>query len=299
MKNIQGFISTKLEFPTKTSRKKKRYVTFTCPKCNKIVEKTYQKASFVNLCNQCSKGMFTTKEFIEKGKKYFGDKYDYSKTVYQGKRFNVTIICPVHGEFSQKAQEHLSGNGCKKCATEVLKNKLSLVPAVWLQRLETNPLITCKNPKELKGYHSKVTLTCAKHGDFITTLGNIKKSKHICPACIRFAHNKQSKRNKFLGKPAYLYYAYLPMVDKYKLGVSVNVEDRLRTLKADEPLLLIEGSYEHLINVEHIIHTELSHYRYDGKKLIKGGSTELYSVNIIPHIRAILQKCNIECSLIR
>jgi len=29
----------------------------------------------------------------------------------------VTIICPIHGEFEQRASSHLHGYGCKKCGT--------------------------------------------------------------------------------------------------------------------------------------------------------------------------------------
>ncbi len=41
----------------------------------------------------------TTNEFIERAKKIHGDKYDYSKVIYDGNKKYVTIICPIHGEF--------------------------------------------------------------------------------------------------------------------------------------------------------------------------------------------------------
>jgi len=57
----------------------------------------------------------TTEEFIEKAKIAHGDKYDYSKVDYTNGKSNVTIICPVHGEFSQIARNHIFGEGCPKC----------------------------------------------------------------------------------------------------------------------------------------------------------------------------------------
>lgn len=77
-------------------------------------------------CPQCGvikysqKHMMTTESFIEKARLVHGDKYDYSKTVYNGIMNDVTIICPKHGEFKQKATYHLSGNGCQKCSAEMV-----------------------------------------------------------------------------------------------------------------------------------------------------------------------------------
>ena len=59
-----------------------------------------------------------TEEFIRKAKIKHGDFYDYSKTEYKGKDIPVIIICPEHGEFLQTPHDHLSGNGCPKCAKQ-------------------------------------------------------------------------------------------------------------------------------------------------------------------------------------
>jgi hypothetical protein len=57
----------------------------------------------------------TQEEFIKRSKAVHGNKYDYSKVNYINKTSKVTIICPIHGEFEQKAEDHYSGHGCKKC----------------------------------------------------------------------------------------------------------------------------------------------------------------------------------------
>lgn len=57
----------------------------------------------------------TTEEFIQKAKAIHGDKYDYSKVEYVNNRTNVTIICPMHGEFQQTPANHLKGQGCPAC----------------------------------------------------------------------------------------------------------------------------------------------------------------------------------------
>ncbi len=58
----------------------------------------------------------TQDEFINKVKKIHNDKYDYSLVEYTGVINKITIICPKHGKFKQKAAGHLDGKeGCKKC----------------------------------------------------------------------------------------------------------------------------------------------------------------------------------------
>lgn len=58
----------------------------------------------------------TKEKFIEKAKKIHGDKYDYSKVEYVNSQTKVCIICPEHGEFWIKPNDHLSRKyGCHKC----------------------------------------------------------------------------------------------------------------------------------------------------------------------------------------
>lgn len=58
----------------------------------------------------------TTEQFIQKSNEKHDNKYDYSKTVYQGSQKKVTIICPIHGEFEQLAVAHMTrGVGCRHC----------------------------------------------------------------------------------------------------------------------------------------------------------------------------------------
>lgn len=56
-----------------------------------------------------------TELFIKKSQQIHGSKYDYSKVDYISSKTPVTIICPIHGEFLQKPQVHLSGSGCPTC----------------------------------------------------------------------------------------------------------------------------------------------------------------------------------------
>ena len=58
----------------------------------------------------------TIEAFILEAKTIHGDKYDYSKVLYESSAKKVCIICPEHGEFWQIPSAHLRGRGCPLCA---------------------------------------------------------------------------------------------------------------------------------------------------------------------------------------
>lgn len=132
-----------------------------CPKCNGRIKKTKE-------------------EFIKESKKIFGDYYDYSKVKYINNKTNIIIICPKHGEFKQRPDNHFNHKiPCKKCDSE---NRI----------LEENTII--KRLKEIhnnyydysklnyKGQNLKGTIICPKHGEFNQTI-----LSHLngtgCPKC--------------------------------------------------------------------------------------------------------------------
>lgn len=65
---------------------------------------------------------YTTRQFIEKARGLYGNKYDYSKVIYINAHSKVCIICKIHGEFWQTPNDHLSNHGCKKCGNIIIKN---------------------------------------------------------------------------------------------------------------------------------------------------------------------------------
>lgn len=62
--------------------------------------------------------------FIRQAKTSHGDKYDYSKVQLEYTKDKVIIICPIHGEFTQRASTHLQGSGCPKCANARYRQKM-------------------------------------------------------------------------------------------------------------------------------------------------------------------------------
>lgn len=66
----------------------------------------------------------TTDIFIKKAYIKHNNRYDYSKTEYKGRKRKLTIICKIHGEFEQRAGNHLQGQGCKLCGLDRMSDKI-------------------------------------------------------------------------------------------------------------------------------------------------------------------------------
>lgn len=83
-----------------------------------MTEKEYlkwEKEAVERGYRKIDKRSLSLKEFIQKAKAKHGDKYDYSKVEYVNNYTKICIICPEHGEFWQKPNGHLTGNGCRRC----------------------------------------------------------------------------------------------------------------------------------------------------------------------------------------
>ncbi len=72
-------------------------------------------------CQICGGSKKSNKiEFIRKAKNIHGDYYCYDFVEYFNNSTKIKITCPSHGEFYQRPQDHINGQGCPKC---VGKNK--------------------------------------------------------------------------------------------------------------------------------------------------------------------------------
>jgi len=57
----------------------------------------------------------TNEDFIKEATILHNGRYNYSKTNYINAFEKVIITCPIHGDFTQKPNGHLSGRGCPVC----------------------------------------------------------------------------------------------------------------------------------------------------------------------------------------
>ena len=124
----EQFIAKSKEiFGNKYTYEKTKYITaktpviITCPIHGDFeVNPHYHLTRFCG-CKLCKNEAISksktsnTEQFIEKAKRIHGDRYNYSKVNYVNAHTPVCIICPIHGEFMQIPNKHLSGHNCPKC----------------------------------------------------------------------------------------------------------------------------------------------------------------------------------------
>ena len=126
----------------------------------------------------------TREKFIEKAKEIHGYKYDYSKTNYEHSHKKVEIICQFHGPFEQRPSDHLSGAGCKKCATELMiKNTRKSNEDFIRQANEYHNYKFNYSNTIYEGAHKKVEIICEIHGPFKQIAHHHLECKWGCPGC--------------------------------------------------------------------------------------------------------------------
>ena len=75
-------------------------------------------------CPFCGGTTKLTRElFISRAHAKHDGKYDYTDTLYNTVESMVSIRCPIHGVFEQKASKHLLGRGCFSCAKSLSSHK--------------------------------------------------------------------------------------------------------------------------------------------------------------------------------
>ena len=102
--------------------------------------------------------------FIKKARQIHGDKYDYSLVEYQDTKSKIKIICPKHGEFNQKAGDHINNNaGCPECK----KEKLSMGKDLFIEKAKQIHFINYDYSEvDYINSYTKVKIKCPKHGEF-------------------------------------------------------------------------------------------------------------------------------------
>lgn len=132
----------------------------------------------------------TTEQFINQANRIHKNTYDYSSTQYRGANDKIKIICKEHGIFEQTPNNHLKGQGCKKCASIKFSKKYVKTTNQYIKDVkEVHGDIYDYSKVEYKGAHEKIIISCKVHGEF-----KQQASAHLkgqgCPKCAKL---KQSK----------------------------------------------------------------------------------------------------------
>ena len=126
----------------------------------------------------------THEQFIEDANKVHNNEYDYSKVKYINNKTEVCIVCHKHGEFFQRPDRHLQGQGCPICR--------------YIKSAKNNRKKVEKFVEDAKMIHgdkydyskvnytnnkTKVCIVCPIHGEFWQSpISHINKHQG-CPIC--------------------------------------------------------------------------------------------------------------------
>ena len=133
-----------------------------------------------------------TQKFIEKAKKIYNDKYEYSKVNYINNHTKVCIICPEHGEFWKTPNTHLNGQGCAKCNGRYNYSTQDFIKEskqIHGDRYDYSKVNYTNNS-------TKVCIICPEHGEFWQLAGSHLQG-HGCPKCgLKSRINKRTLSNE-------------------------------------------------------------------------------------------------------
>lgn len=136
--------------------------------------------------------------FIERSRNLYKDFYDYSKVDYKNTETHVTIICPVHGEFSKRPSKHLKGQGCPSCSKELRSERSRKTTEEFVnQSIKVHGNSYDYSRTFYKKANLKVTIACPFHGEF-RQIANNHLNGQGCPSCgtIRSAKSITSDWNE-------------------------------------------------------------------------------------------------------
>lgn len=229
----------------------------------------------------------TTESFIQQVIEKHGFKYDYSLVDYKGCSEKIKIICKEHGEFTQKAFQHLFGAGCQLCANSPL-----------LRRSTTEIFIKKAQLKHLNFYsyekvnyiHAKefVIITCPVHGDF-NQRPNYHLSGNGCTLC--YKENNNFGKSKFLHSCRKTNLGILYIIECFskeesfvKIGItSQKIEQRFKRFNRfpyNYNIIYQKiDTAENIFNLEKKLHRFFKEDKYIPKALFRG-STECFNIKI-------------------
>lgn len=148
-------------------------------------------------CNKCGGSYSDITHFINMSRKIHKNKYNYDKVEYTNNKIKVEIVCPEHGSFFQKPNNHILGQGCPKCIgrNKSLQEFIDMANLVHNDRYDYSQAkyVTMKTP---------ILIVCLKHGEFSQTPKSHLRGSG-CPMCAgnRISNGSQKWLDS-LGVPA-------------------------------------------------------------------------------------------------
>ena len=142
-------------------------VDILCCKCNAIFKQTPNSHLNGQGCPICGGSpRYTTPTYVSKANEVHNFKYDYSDVNYINSTTHITIICPIHGKFTQSPSSHLFGYGCSKCSCSRISNvELEFLEYINLPNIVTHRQVKILQ-KKVDGYNPSTNTIYEFMGDY-------------------------------------------------------------------------------------------------------------------------------------
>jgi hypothetical protein len=225
-------------------------------------------------------------KFFNKCNVVHNEKYDYSKSEYKGTAYKIVVICPIHGDFLQKAATHYSGHGCPKCAKLLYGNGKRSNTKSFIEKAK---LIHgdryIYNKVDYKNSDINVIIICKEHGDF-EQAPRTHLSDKGCPKCnlyVGYSRSQWVNYNKNKEGIFYIIKCWNENEKFYKIGITGRSVKERYPYKETMPYMyevtkeVKSRDLDYIWNLEKEYKRNLKDFKY--KPLIKfaGGSVECFT----------------------
>lgn len=153
-KNIEKLVLTHNNFYdySKTDWSSTPFILIICPIHGEFNQR-YGAHAQGQGCLQCAKDKVrrTKESFVAEANVIHNFRFTYPEDIiiFKSAKSYTTIVCPLHGEFKQTVQAHLTGRGCSKCRYMLNNKKFS----DWIKYRPDNPgifyILKCWNDTEI------------------------------------------------------------------------------------------------------------------------------------------------------
>ena len=179
-RNIHGYKYGYIDIPEKLN-----YRDYIKLEIDNIIYRQRVNKHLEGKCPEKNTQKKTTEQFIKESKLIWGDRFDYSGSVYSGALKKIKIFDRYLGIFiSQLPTLHLSGHECKNITNDVF--------------IDTSKLVSdykySYDKCEYINKTSKVTLMCPDHGEFSVLPFNHLSYGEVCKKCKETTFNKNIKK---------------------------------------------------------------------------------------------------------
>lgn len=227
----------------------------------------------------------TQNQFVGEANKVHNGLYDYTRSKYTGAWYDVTIVCRIHGEFTQQARSHLSGHGCDKCARKVRSESLrgSVDKFLFAASSKYGGKFSYTNC-HTDSVHDTIDIHCNKHNiSYKDTMRAHLNASH-CPQCV-----EEDGRGGFKSdRPAYLYYLKVTTDNNeilYKIGITNrSVEQRFslsELAKIEVVRLKLYTNGRDALDKETELLKKYKEFKYTGPAVLDSGNTELFTIDVL------------------